>query len=231
MPRTARVVIAGTPHHLVQRGNRRQRTFFGDGDYRLYLAIAAEEFAAAEVEVWSYCLMPNHVHLIAAPHREGGLAAAMGSTHRRYTKLVNAREGWKGFLWQGRFSSFPMDEDYLIRCARYVGLNPVRAGLVERAEQWPWSSAAALLGGRRHPLLSLDPLRLRLGNELESLFSAGLSSEDLEILRRAGAAGRPLGAPEWVRRLEAAAGKSLSARPRGRPKKNRDTYQFPNGQP
>src|SRR5688572_4734223 len=114
MPRVPRQVLPGVPHHVVQRGNRRQPTFFRADDYAAYLRIAAEEFAKADVEVIAYCLMPNHVHLIAVPSCPKALATAVGSTHVKYTRRINLREGWSGCLWQGRFSSFPMDDGYLI---------------------------------------------------------------------------------------------------------------------
>lgn len=101
MARMARVVVPGVPHHVTQRGNRRQRTFFCEADYIAYLQIAAETFRAAGVEVWAYCLMPNHVHLIATPPAPEALAAAVGGTHLRYTRMVNRRERWTGYLWQG----------------------------------------------------------------------------------------------------------------------------------
>ena len=154
MPRQARVVIPGAPHHVTQRGNRRQQTFFCDADYVAYLHLAAEAFREAGVEVWAYCLMPNHVHLIAAPSRPDALAEAVGATHVRYTRRINSRERWTGYLWQGRFASFPMDEDYLLSCVRYIGLNPVRAGLTAGAIDWPWSSVGAHLGAARDPLLT-----------------------------------------------------------------------------
>src|SRR5437870_11094383 len=133
MPRLARVVIPGHPHHVTQRGNGRARTFFDDGDYALYRDLLGASCRAADVEVWAYCLMPNHVHLILVPSDPDGLRAALGETHRRYTRHVNLREGWRGYLWQGRFASFPMDEAHLLAGARYVELNPVRARLVRRA--------------------------------------------------------------------------------------------------
>lgn len=163
MPRAARVVLPDTPHHIIQRGNRRQITFFSAADYRLYLRIAAEEFRAAKVQVWAYCLMPNHVHLIATPVDEAGLAQAVGATHVRYTRAINGRENWRGYLWQGRFASFPMDETYLLCCARYIGLNPVRAGLVKHAAAWPWSSVRAHVDGEPDPLVLTAPLSERLG--------------------------------------------------------------------
>jgi len=218
MARQARVVIPGVPHHVTQRGNRRQRTFFGEADYIAYLQIAAEAFAAAGVEVWAYCLMPNHVHLIAAPSEERALAEAVGATHVRYTRLINRREQWSGYLWQGRFASFPMDEDYLLACARYVGLNPVRAGLVRRAEDWPWSSVRAHLDGRDDALLTPEPLAQRLEGRMDGFFDVDVQEEGLRRLRQASLTGRPLGAADWVKALEAATGRALADPPVGRPR-------------
>ena len=141
MARSARVVIPGLPHHITQRGNRRQQTFFNEGDYAAYLELMTEWCRDQEVEIWSYCLMPNHTHSIAIPSSEDGLRWAIGETHRRYTRRISFREKWRGYLWQARFASFVMDEPYLLAAARYVELNPVRARLVSKAEDWPWSSA------------------------------------------------------------------------------------------
>ena len=143
MPRLARVVVPGLPHHVTQRGNRRQQTFFCDEDYRSYLELMGQWCSAHQVEIWAYCLMPNHVHLIAVPQSADGLRRAVGEAHRRYTRSVNFREGWRGHLWQGRFASFVLDERYLLTAARYVELNPVRAGLISAPSRYPWSSAAA----------------------------------------------------------------------------------------
>ena len=217
MPRMARVVVPGLPHHMTQRGNRRQQTFFSDADYIAYLHLAAEAFREAGVEVWAYCLMPNHVHLIAAPSRTDALAAAVGATHVRYTRQVNGRQGWTGYLWQGRFASFPMDDDHLMACARYVGLNPVRAGLTARAIDWPWSSVRAHVEGRPDPLLTPGPLAARLGEALASFFDLDVGEDGRRALRRASSTGRPLGAPAWIKALEAATGRKLAAPAMGRP--------------
>ena len=217
MARTARVVIPGAPHHVTQRGNRRQRTFFHEHDYLTYLHLAAEAFHAAGVEVWAYCLMPNHVHLIAAPSRPEALAQAVGATHLRYTRQVNQRERWTGYLWQGRFASFAMDEDYLRTCARYVGLNPVRAGLTACAVDWPWSSVRAHVEGRADPLLTPAPLAERLGGAMASFFDLDVEDEARRKLRKASSSGRPLGAAAWVKALEAATGRALAEPPIGRP--------------
>ena len=203
MPRTARVVLPGVPHHVTQRGNRRQPIFFGADDYATYLRIAAEAFAKARVQVWAYCLMPNHIHLIAVPADEEGLARAFGTTHVRYTRHINSREGWSGYLWQGRFASFPMDETYLLLCARYVGLNPVRARLAARGVDWPWSSVRAHTMGGLDPLLTPGPLADRLGAEMATFFDIDIAEEGRRLLRGATSTGRPLGSAAWIRTLGA----------------------------
>ena len=198
MPRAARVVFPGTPHHVTQRGNRRQTTFFNAADYATYLDLAAEAFREAKVEVWAYCLMPNHVHLIATPSTEKGLAEAVGATHLRYTRYINRREGWSGYLWQGRFSSFPMDEPYLRLCARYVGLNPVRAGLTAKAVDWPWSSVRAHLAACPDPVLTPAPLSDLLGKDMAGFFELDVGAEGRWLLQSATRTGRPLGSKAWV---------------------------------
>ena len=137
MARMARVVIPNIPHHVTQRGNRRQQVFFSEADYQCYKNLLAEYCVRDNVKVLAYCLMPNHVHLILVPGCEEGLRKAIGETHRRYTRYVNFREGWRGYLWQGRFASFPMDEHHLWAAVRYVELNPVRAKLSALPQEWP----------------------------------------------------------------------------------------------
>ena len=158
MPRIARVVAPGLPHHVTQRGNRRQRTFFCDEDFEAYIELMAEWCSHCGVEVWSYCLMPNHAHLIVVPDSEDGLRRGIGEAHRRYTRRVNFRKRWRGHLWQGRFASYVLDEQYLLAAARYVEMNPVKAGLVRRPWRYRWSSAAAHLKGRDDGLVRVDPL-------------------------------------------------------------------------
>ena len=130
MPRIARIIAPGIPHHVTQRGNRRMETFFRDEDYQAYLSLMAEWCRKYNVAIWAYCLMPNHVHLIAIPETEEGLRLAVGEAHRRYSAMINRRQKWTGHLWQGRFSSFPMDETYLLAAVKYIEMNPVRARLV-----------------------------------------------------------------------------------------------------
>jgi putative transposase len=140
MTRLARIVVPGCPHHVTARGNRRVPIFFEEGDQDIYCDMLAEQMGKAEVAVWSYCLMPNHVHLIVCPREEKGLGRALGIAHRRWANFINGRGRWRGHLFDGRFASVAMDETHLAAAIRYVALNPVRARLVARAEEWKWSS-------------------------------------------------------------------------------------------
>ena len=153
MARVARVVSPGMPHHITQRGNRRMPTFLQESDYGVYVSLMRTWCARHGVAIVAYCLMPNHVHLIAIPGTVEGLARAIGEAHRHYTCHINQREGWRGYLWQGRFASFVMDQDYFLTAMRYVELNPVRAGLAASPADWRWSSARAHLTGECDPLI------------------------------------------------------------------------------
>ncbi|MFL6844059.1 MAG: transposase [Allosphingosinicella sp.] len=221
MPRRARLVVPDIPHHVTQRGNRRQTTFFGEGDYAFYRHLLAEECARAGTRVWAWCLMPNHVHLILVPSHPAGLAKAMGETHRRYTSAINRREGWTGHLWQGRFASFPMDEEWLVACARYVELNPVRARLARRPEQWRWSSARAHLGlAAADRLTDMESPLGRVG-DWPSLISVDLDRPRLETIRERERTGHALGSAAFVERVAALLGRPAGPRPRGRPPRPR----------
>ncbi len=210
----ARVVAAGVPHHVTQRGNRRQQVFFSDSDYESYRTLLSEGCQKARVRVLAYCLMPNHVHLILVPRDEDGLRAALAEAHRRYTREVNFREGWRGYLWQGRFASFPMDEPHLLACARYVELNPVRAGLTARARDWRWSSARAHLRGSDDALVTVRPLLDRVGG-WSAFLDAGLDPAERDAIRARERTGRPLGSEGFVRRLEKKLHRALAKRKPG----------------
>lgn len=213
MARIARVIAPGIPHHVTQRGNRRQQTFFCDDDYRAYLALMAEWCDKCGVEIWSWCLMPNHVHLIAVPASENSLARAIGEAHRRYTRHINLREGWRGHLWQERFASFPMDITHLFAATRYVEMNPVAAGLVQRPEDYPWSSARAHLSGTDDPLVKGSPLRKMVGNWRE--FLTLTDEEELKLLKQHERSGRPLGGEAFVQRVETELARILRPQKRG----------------
>ena len=209
MARLARVVVPEYPHQVTQRGNRRQETFFRPEDYEGYLALMAEWCGKCGVKVWAYCLMPNHVHLIAVPQEEDSLRRAIGEAHRRYTAAINLREGWRGHLWQGRFASFVMDEAHLLAAARYVELNPVRARLAKSPEAYPWSSARAHLRGEDDGLAVVEPL-LALEPEWEEFLALGLSEGEAVVLRQHERTGRPAGPPAFVAELEDITGRVLA---------------------
>ena len=214
MARSARIVIPHLPHHVTQRGNRREAIFFQDGDHEVYRDLLAEQAQKAQVEVWAYCFMPNHVHLIMTPKRDDGLGQAVGEAHRRYTNFINARGRWTGHLFQSRFASVAMDEAHFISAVCYVSLNPVRAGLVPHAQDWPWSSVRAHLAGSDDPLVTVRPVLERIPNFAKFLME---DHEDAFVaLRQAEGNGRPLGAEEFVTGLERLLGRPIARRSPGR---------------
>jgi putative transposase len=163
----------------------------------------------------AYCLMPNHIHLILVPDRAEALGRALGETHRRYSSTINARLRVTGHLFQARFGSVAMDEEHLMAAARYVALNPVRARLVERAEDWRWSSVAAHLARRDDALVSVAPLLDRCGGRFADLLETEPSAEALSALRAAETIGRPLGSEGFLDRLSALAGRDPRPKRRG----------------
>jgi len=158
--------------------------------------------------------MPNHVHLIAVPETPEGLCRAVGEAHRRYTRHVNFREGWRGHLWQGRFASFVMDEPHLLTAMRYVELNPVKAGLVERPETYRWSSARAHLEGRDDALARVQPM-LDFVGDWEAYLALDVDEEEAALMRRHERTGRPLGTRKFIDRLEQQLGRYLRKRKPG----------------
>ena len=217
MARLARAVFPGHPHHVTQRGNGRAQTFFCEADYALYRDLLAEHATACGVEVWAWVLMPNHVHLILVPADVDGLRRALSAVHRRIAGHIHARLKRTGHFWQGRFGCVAMDEAHLGAAVRYVALNPVRARLVERAAEWPWSSVHAHLGRpdgmtRTAPVLSRYP-------DFAELLAAGEDDEMSQRLRRAETIGRPVGDAAFVRRLERESGRAFErARPGPKPR-------------
>ena len=215
MARLARLVLPGLPYHVTQRGNRRQPTFFEDGDFALYRDFLAEGVRRSGSEIWAYCLMPNHVHVIIVPADCDGLRATFAYAHRRYTGFINARHRWTGHLWQGRFGAVVMDETHLSAAARYVALNPVRARLVDRAEDWAWSSVRAHLAGTDDGLVTVAPLIQRYG-AFNDFLGRDEDQQATRALRRAESTGRPAGSGCWVSELERTTGRALLPRKPGR---------------
>ena len=180
MSRLARLVVSGLPHHVTQRGNGRAQVFFDESDYALYRALLAESCRTAAVEVWAWVLMPNHVHLILVPSDSDGLRRALAQVHRRYAGHIHARLKRTGHFWQGRFGAAVMDETHLAAAVRYVALNPVRAGLVEQAHDWPWSSVHAHLTAQDDGITAVAPVLSRFPDFAEFIGQAPAPT----ILRR-----------------------------------------------
>jgi putative transposase len=220
MARIARLVVPGLPHHVTQRGNRRMNVFFGDDDYLLYLDLLRERCRRAEVEVWAYCLMPNHVHLILTPATPEGLGRALGETHRRYSGVINARLRVTGHLFQSRYGSVVMDEDHLMAAARYVALNPVRARLAAKAQDWRWSSVRAHLGaGKSDGYVVVAPLLERCAGRFADLLETDPDPRGIAALRAAETIGRPLGSQDFLDKIAALTGRDARPRKRGPKKK------------
>lgn len=215
MARLPRLVLPGYPYHVTQRGNRRQQTFFEDGDYVLYRDLLAGAAHRAGAEIWAYCLMPNHIHVIVVPSDEDGLRRTFADAHRRYTGFINARHRWTGHLWQGRFGAVVMDEEHLAHAMRYVALNPVRARLVERAEDWAWSSVRAHLASADDALVTVRPARERYGDFAAFLGTPADYTEAWQALRKAETTGRPVGGRAWVEGIEKLTGRVLAPQKRG----------------
>ncbi|WP_093037083.1 transposase [Thiocapsa roseopersicina] len=223
MARLPRVVVPGLPHHVTQRGNRRQRTFFGDEDYAACWRLLSTSCRACGTQVLVYCLMPNHVHLILVPGDELGLRDALGEAHRRYTRMINFREGWRGHLWQERFHSFVMDERHLIAAARYVERNPVRALLCARPQDWPWSSARAHLAGADDALVSVRPL-LELISDWAGFIGEPDAPDIADLLHAHASTGRPLGPDSFVEDLEQRLRRALKRQKPGPKAARRDSH-------
>lgn len=217
MARLARVVIPGLPHHVTQRGNGRAQTFFSDQDYALYRDLLAASCRAAGVEVWAWVLMPNHVHMILLPSDADGLRRALAPVHRRYAGHVHARERRTGHFWQGRFGAVAMDEDHLRAALAYVALNPVRARLTARAQDWRWSSVHAHLSGRGDGLTAIEPVLQRYPR-FSDLIETAPDEGAFARLRRAETIGRPVGEERFLAALESRSGRSLKrAKPGPKP--------------
>jgi putative transposase len=211
MSRLPRIVVPGHPRHVTQRGNRRSRIFFEDGDYALYIDLLSEAAFKAKTAIWCHCLMPNHVHLIAVPSDKDGLRNTFAEAHRRYTGCINTRSRATGHVWQGRFGSVVMDEN----AVRYVSLNPVRAKLVTHAHDWPWSSVAAHLAKQDDKLVNVAPILERYGDFAAFLVDATDDEPGFMRLRQSETTGRPLGGEAWMEELEKITGKILKPQKRG----------------
>jgi putative transposase len=221
MTRLARVVAVGVPHHVTQRGNARQFILGGDVDRKVYLDLLRQSIELHSLAVMGYCLMSNHVHLITIPGRVDILGRAPKDTHGRYASYWNAVHRSSGHVWQGRYYSCPLDELHLWKALRYTELNPVRAGLVTKAETWEWSSAAAHCGTLQPDgYLAMELWQARwTACSWRTFLATGETESELTAIRQCTHTGRPLGAPEFIGSLERKMHRNLAAQKRGRPRK------------
>jgi putative transposase len=229
MARLPRLTVPGHPHHIIQRGNNRQPIFAADADYRRLLEFLEEHSREARVAVHAYVLMSNHFHLLATPETEDGIPHMMQAVGRRYVRYFNDRQQRTGTLWEGRYrSTLIQAQRYLLACMVYIDLNPVRAGMVDSADRYPWSSHAHYVSGRTDRLITPHPIWWELGNTpfareaaYRELVQAGLASTQERALTESTLRGWALGEADYVadlqRRTERRVSKAKAGRPVRRP--------------
>lgn len=207
-------MLAGVPYHITQRGVDRRETFSSEIDRTTYLRLLRDNLHEAEADILGWCLMPNHVHLVALPAREDSLGLLLRRVHGRYAQYYNARVGRSGHLWQNRFFSCALGPGHLWAALAYVERNPVLAGLAQRAGDYRWSSAGAHLGGDDPAsVLDLDWWRRENPENWEWRLNGGDRETDA-VLRSCTHAGRPFGSDDFVAEMAGQFGRRWV---RGRP--------------
>jgi len=228
MPRKPRFYLPGVPAHVVQRGNCRKAVFFGEDDYRAYLRWLADAAAKHGCVVHAYVLMTNHVHLLVTPESSHAISRTMQYVGRRYVPYVNRCYAMSGTLWEGRHKGCVINsEGYLLACMRYIELNPVRAGMVGKPIDYPWSSYAANAAGRPNGLIVPHERYQALGETAEKrqlayreLFRIPLDSDQVHDIRATVQTGTPLGNNRFRRQIEQTIKRGVGQAQRGRPKRN-----------
>ena len=227
MARRPRLAVSALPHHVIQRGNNRQPIFFTEADHRFFLACLVKAKARYGCRLYAYVLMTNHVHLLLAPTEGEQLSLFMQSVGRRYVRYVNETHHRTGTLWEGRFKSAVVSDDpYLLACGRYIELNPVRAGLANRPEAYPWSSYHARALGVPNPWLDEDPAYAALGGTAahrrglyRAWVDAAVPQDEWPAMRTATQKGLMIGPLAFQQVMETVAGRRLIGELRGRPRK------------
>ncbi|MHA6194460.1 transposase [Pseudomonas wadenswilerensis] len=228
MPRNGRVVLPNYPHHIVQRGHNRQVVFAGDEDYSRYLSDLQELKEAFGIKIYAYCLMSNHVHLLADPgDSASGLSQFMKVLAARATRYRNKLEGRSGTLWEGRYKSSVVESNnYLLACCRYIELNPVRACMVADASEYPWSSyRARIYQSSGHEWLDEDPCFIGLADtpslrreRYVDFVRQAISAEELRFIRAALQRNQLTGTDRFVDEVERVTGLRIECRGQGRPR-------------
>lgn len=220
MPRVSRAVAIGHPHHITQRGNYRQTVFAEKGDYVRYLELLADFCPKYDLDIWAYCLMPNHIHMVAVPGRQESLARLFNTVHMLYAQYFNRKRDATGHLWQGRFFSCVLDERHLYAAVRYVEMNPVRGGIVPVPQDYPWSSAKAHVTGVHDPVMSARCFLTETIGDWARYLGTDSDQEAMESVIKATKIGRPCGGDDFVKQMEQCLNRPLTARRPGRPVKN-----------
>ena len=197
-----RITIPGLPHHVIQRGLDGRKTFLIDEDYAVYLEILADCAIRHGVEIWTYCLMPDHVHFIAIPKEESALSNCLGAAHDRYTKYINQRTDNSGQFWQSHYASHLLDEQYLIACARYIEINPVKRDYVDQAESWKWSSAMAHIMKQDDSLVRVNPLLERVKMKWQDFLGETRPEDEADLFYLHEKTGLPLGNSDFLAMVE-----------------------------
>jgi putative transposase len=231
----ARVIAGGVAHHVTQRGNARRTVFDSDSDRLAYLQLLRHYSVVHKCVLVGYCLMSNHVHLIAIPGRSDSLPLTLRDTHGRYATYLNGRQCASGHVWQGRYFSCPLDRAHLWAALRYVELNPVRAGMVARPDEHSWSSAAAHSGASdESTLIDVDFWKAEwTAASWQHFLSKTTDPAETKQIRNNTHTGRPLGSDEFVRHVEQALCRELAPRKGGRRRKHpiepsQEVFEFAN---
>lgn len=212
MARQARIVIKNTLHHITQRGNRGDNVFLQKEDYRTYLDILKEQCTRFNVALYSYCLIPNQIHLIAKPQQAELMARAIGETHRRYTNLINKRENWRGHLFQDRFFSYAMDEQHALRAARFIETLPVTLKIAPKPENYLWSSAKSRIKISPNNFIE----NFKTVHDWETYLARPMDSKEINQIQLHLQTGRPRGADLFLDNIESQIGRSVRPQKRGR---------------
>ncbi len=219
MPRIARIIATGYPHHITQRGNNRATVFFDDEDRQTYLRLLKSYSEKHHLQIWAYCLMSNHLHLLAVPETETSLARGIGLTNQVYTQYLNRKLHQSGRIWQNRFFSCIVENDqYLWAVARYIERNSLKVGLAESAETYQWSSARAHINGTSDTLLAASSWLSRQEQQSYAEFVRNGDDEADKAIRKATNSGRPFGSESFIDMMEFQLDQPIKAKQPGRPR-------------
>lgn len=217
MPRISRAIAVGYPHHITQRGNYRQTVFAVAEDYARYLEWLTQYARQHKLEIWAYCLMPNHVHIVGVPCADDALASVFRTVHMQYSQYYNRKTNTVGHLWQGRYYSCALDEPHVHAAVRYVEMNPVRTGIVASAEDYPWSSAKSHVTGIADPVLSGRCFLVETIRDWKQYLAEAPNQTAGTKLIKSTKTGRPCGEDGFVTRLETLLCRRFATLPPGRP--------------